>query len=733
MVDGIRSRSASPLIRIIVCLLTMLATAGCDTTSSVEKARALQAAGRFQESLEVLRELLDERPGDSEIYYLYGVALVRMGDAGLAHWSLEEASRDPEWAVDAGIALASSSFATHNWNLAVDASTRVLEVDPLNVDALRLRAEALIEMKTDNEAALSDLEKAIELDPDRLSLRVSRAAVLLPLGRIDEAEEAIESLEALARDSYAGDAELGRLCVAKAAFAHEKGDASAADLVFEECLEEFPLNAYVLRSAMAFSDARENPERATAMLRGGLERSPESVMYRDLLAARLREAGDVLAAEQILLAGTRIQPPSLARAAWGALTDHYLALEDNVAAAEAAGRAFELEVQPGQQTILAYADVLAMAGLDERALEVAEGLEEKIYRDLVHGRVLLNQHKPEEALERFDAALARWPDNAAARYYAGRASAQSGRFDRAIREYRQSIRSGAGVTDVGLVLARLHLAEGAFWPAWIAADHHFRAYPADTEILLLRVRIAAQLQNRDLVLLSLNQASAPEVRARALVVHADRSAEEHGPGAALEFLSTHPELDLRDPGNAPALRSLVAHAFDAGAPETAGTALEAALSEHPDSSAFQAIRGFALERGGAPEGSVREAYELAVELDPQNALAIGALARLEEAHGKPKAALELYARAITASPGDLTLERSAAMLSARMGRAAEAERRLEDLLRENPHDAETAIELAKLRIARGADEAGTQELVARAKRFGGGSAAERLIEVESER
>ena len=130
---------------------------------------------------------------------------------------------------------------------------------------------------------------------------------------------------------------------------------------------------------------------------------------------------------------------------------------------------------------------------------------------------------------------------------------------------------------------------------------------------------------------------------------------------------------------------------------------------------------------------MREAYELAVELDPENALAIGALARLEEARGKPEEALDLYARAITASPGDLTLERSAAMLLARMGQAGEAERRLEDLIRRNPHDAETAIELAKLRIARGADEAGTQELVARAKRFGGGSAAERLIEVESER
>ncbi|MGE4652184.1 MAG: tetratricopeptide repeat protein, partial [Myxococcota bacterium] len=204
-------------------------------------------------------------------------------------------------------------------------------------------------------------------------------------------------------------------------------------------------------------------------------------------------------------------------------------------------------------------------------------------------------------------------------------------------------------------------------------------------------------------------------------------------GAAVEFLNSYPKLDLRDPGNAPALRSLVAHAFDAGAPETAGTVLEAALSEHPDSSAFQAIRGFSLERGGAPASSVREAYELAVELDPENALAIGALARLEEARGKPEEALDLYARAITASPGDLTLERSAAMLSARMGRAAEAERRLEDLLRENPHDAETAIELATLRIARGADEAGTQELVARAERFGGSSAAERLIEVEGER
>ena len=40
--------------------------------------------------------------------------------------------------------------------------------------------------------------------------------------------------------------------------------------------------------------------------------------------------------------------------------------------------------------------------------------------------------------------------------------------DRAAEEYRQSIRSGAGFSDAGVRLARLHLAENAYEDAWNA-------------------------------------------------------------------------------------------------------------------------------------------------------------------------------------------------------------------------------------------------------------------------
>ena len=64
----------------------------------------------------------------------------------------------------------------------------------------------------------------------------------------------------------------------------------------------------------------------------------------------------------------------------------------------------------------------------------------------------------------------------------------------------------------------------------------------------------------------------------------------------------------------------------------------------------------------------------------------------------------------------------------KLGRPADAETKLDGLLREQPCDGEAARSLAELRLARGSDDERTQDLARRAVAFGGGAEAKALLE-----
>ena len=130
--------------------------------------RQLHDQGRYAASLEPLRALLEDRPDDPEVHYLYGVALRRTGESGLAVWSLQRASQDPAWEVAAGMELAAAALANHSFPAAIKAATRILESDPDHAPALSIRGAAYLGDRTQPEAALADFERLLELNPEFL-------------------------------------------------------------------------------------------------------------------------------------------------------------------------------------------------------------------------------------------------------------------------------------------------------------------------------------------------------------------------------------------------------------------------------------------------------------------------------------------------------------------------------------------------------------------------------------
>ena len=62
-----------------------------------------------------------------------------------------------------------------------------------------------------------------------------------------------------------------------------------------------PTNGFVASEAMKFYDRIGKPEKSTEVIRKAVEQAPENLSLRSHLSTRLRNHGDVEAAEKVLL------------------------------------------------------------------------------------------------------------------------------------------------------------------------------------------------------------------------------------------------------------------------------------------------------------------------------------------------------------------------------------------------------------------------------------------------
>jgi tetratricopeptide (TPR) repeat protein len=515
----------------------------------------------------------------------------------------------------------------------------------------------------------------------------------------------------------------------RATFAKEKGDLEAAERLFDEALEAHPADFLLVREALEFFDRQGRPERGVEILREALAELPTAGLFRRSLADRLRQSGDVAGAEQVLREGTGLENPAVAVESWVDLANHHHALGDYSAAAEALERAVAIQGTRDPQLVFDYADALVMAERYDQALEVARGMQVAAHRDLVEGRVALEQGRAAEALARFDAALRWWPDNEVARYYAALAAEGTGDFDRAIAEYRYSIRADPNATDARLRLARLHEAEGAGDLALVVLQHDSARNPAGFDAELVAVRVTARLgRGRQLRAHLARLAKQPGALGPSIAAAAEGVRDRQGPAAAADFIRDREQLDLTDPRNAEALRVLVGCLVDAGRAGEALAAARAAVAKHPDAAAFHAALAEALRASTAPAEQVRGAWSRALELDgDHSAAALAGLAQLAAESGDAAGALDLYARAAAEDPEDASALRASAELLVALGRREEAEAQLEQALERDPYHGATAVRLAELLLERDAELDRALLLARRGVRFGGRASAEPLV------
>jgi tetratricopeptide (TPR) repeat protein len=680
-----------------IVLAAVLGACAPRAEDELAAARELQRRGRFAESVAPLRRASDADPDLLEAHLLLGTALLQTGEAGLAVWPLRRAAEAPEHAVAAGLLLARATLEGRSMPDAVAAAGRVLALEPENVEALALRAQAYLTMEREEEA-LADVARVRELDPGSLSVLIPRVLALIALDRIDEAEVALaEAKRALeTADRPVPDALRARLCVASALFAFEKseGERSAAEGGYEACLARYPEDELAVMEAVGFYDRVGDSERATRTLREAMGRSKH---FRALLAERLAAQGDLDGAEALLREDAEARPIS---ATWFALADHQVRRERFDPALEAFEKALAADADPQPMLRFAYADTLVQAGRHERALAVARELEPEALRELVVGRVRLEQGDPAGALASFESGIRLWPNNPVARYLAGEAALRTGDFERALVHYREAVRADAAYTEAGLALARLQAALGNDVAALDAARRYVRTHPGDPEGYRLSLGIAHRLGHHAVATEALRRLWAlPGGRPTAAAEEALLLAGDRGPALALEALARS-GLDLADPANAAALRVAVAEHAALGDHAKARALAEAALAAHPDAAVLHALHGEVSEAAGEPEAA-GAAFARALELDPASPRALAGQAKIAAEAGRADEAVALYDRAAAADRSDPEPELAAAHLLLAAGSAPEAEARLTALLSRHPLSAAAALELAELLLVRG--------------------------------
>lgn len=685
---GGRKTRALPFALAILCI-------ACNGADPLEEVRSLQDEGNWQESVALLRELVDASPEDPSLHLAHGKALLAVGESTRAIWPLRKAVESEDFAVPAGVLLARALLASGNSEDAVRAASEVLVRDPHNRSSLLFRGRAQLAAKRE-ELALEDADRLIELDWGDIDAQLLRLTALLTLDREMDAEESIAELRAQLDDRDRIDLSAdARFCALEAVFTWERGQRGAGEERVEQCLREFPDQPVVVAQAVSLFDRGDDLQRANSVLRSALEIDPANPDIRFTLAQRLRAQADPQAAEELLREGTAVLEGYLP---WQALHEHYVIQEDYVKARDAMEQVLNLHPDPPVLFRLAYADDLVLVG----DLEAAEASAETLPAPASHflrGRIHLERDEPAEALAEFELGLPLWPDNPTARWLAGGAAERIGDFSNAIAHYRESVRSDASRTDAALELAELYAQMGAARDALDFAMRHLQSHPGDEEAAIVLIQISRRFgseMGRTMGLRALS--NIPEARDRATAERAIERAMQEGHEAGIAYLESLPESPERQ--GIEVLRALTRLRLEVGQSDEALSKLRSALAAEPGSVDLHLLMAEAQAATGAPRAERRRSLERARELAPQHSAALLGLAQIAVEEGRRVEAIELYDHV----PGDAPEAADARLASLELSaqapdaEAAKIERRLEGIVAAYPRNGTAALGLAR-RIA----------------------------------
>ena len=686
-------------------LLGLLLLTSCQKSidDRLADARLQQEIGSWQESVATLQKILDEEPEHAEANFLLGTAQLALSQAALAIWPLEVASRAPEHANPADLALGAAYLRLDQGDAAIAAADRVLARNPedpmVRAGAIHLRAGAHLNSRN-WEAVLEDVDRLLAIDAESVDALNLMAQALLGAGRIDEAEAALLRIwdSPTFRDTPAA----GRAGITLVKLdAYHREDLAAAERRLEALFARFPQDRSVMGFVVDFLVANGREQRAAGMLRDALERDPGDITLRARLAELQRSQGQAEEAEKLLVEATELfDSPQ----AWITLSDFYREQQRYQDALDAFERTVEL--LPGTSDLLRFrhAGLVADVGDLDRAETLARELEATAYRSVMLGRIAYLRGDADGALREFDKGLREWPNNAGARYLAAKAALSKGDLERGTEELREAVRADVDATDAGLELVLLYLNSGrpatAVGVASLLVGEVERDSPraGPARVLLARAHLAAGNEAVAREVLD-DLAKLPGQEGVVAMERARIEAAKDGPAAGVRALEAA-GLDLTDPAHEAALRMLCELDVEAGQGARALARVDAALARHPDAASFHDVRGRLLLKLERRDDAVA-AFQRALELAPDQAPVLEGQGYVLFMGGEHEQAREMFDRAAAADTTNASYPYQAAQIELSAGRAAEAETRLRETLKRDPVHAHASNDLAWILAERG--------------------------------
>jgi tetratricopeptide (TPR) repeat protein len=722
--DLIRSLFPQRVTALFASVALAVACLGCDPADPVEQAKTYLDQGRARAAIELLAPVVQEQRDNFDAHYYYGVALTMSGEGGLAEWSLRRAMNDPARRKDAGLMIVQNALQGSNPDEAVKILNEMLEDEPDNVDLLLARAEAYGKTRVHVDEVLEDVERVRDIDPSNRD--ADRAEILGYLLAVmtEEAAEALEALGERLEEEPDSESIESWYCTTMALFAKESLEKELAQERFDECVDKYPANVPVVVAATDFYREEDQVGRAIEVLERAIELYDERADsgFGPRLAELLFGLGRFEEAEALLIEATQHENLQTALAYQFQLSEFYEAqgrLEDALEQYESALAMMGELGSSTPQAEFSLADLAIRVGEFDRALEVAAELEHPPFRLMIEARVAQEREDHVRAIALYEEAARLWPDNEYARYHAARSAEQIGDFEAAIELYRHATRISVETTNAMSRIAILLYASGDAVEAYNLLNLQDQRAPLDETGELLRVELMVflgQMARVPKYLAALPQDDSLGVTPRlARVFRALRLRGESE--QAIEFASRGNSRVFAGLGGAQALEELTQAAGDnPDALERVTSMLDAAMRVRPNSAGLHAVGGLLAERRGEDAETIEAAYAAALELDPDEPIALLGRARgLVEQDAN--AALALGKHALEAESVDTERVGELALQLRNAGAETQALELFLLVLKHTPYDGTAARVLATAALASGDHSERTLDLALRAARF----------------
>lgn len=646
-------------------------------------------AGDFVKASLEFRTALQIQPASVQANYDLGLVFENLGDLQRARGFFGKAVDQNAKFVPALIHQAKVDLLVGDEDSTLQSAEAALAVEPQNAEAHALRGAVLLR-KGELEAAEAEAVKSLRSRSDNTSGIALLAGVRVKQGL------PLDALKLLDSGITANPKDVG-LRLAKIKIFDDRGDAAAAEAELKEIIVSQPHeNSYRLSLARRLI-ADKKLDEAEKLLRDGIAANPNDATLELALVAFLERSRGAAEAERELQSHVGSDTPQ----------DTY-----KFALAELYyGNNKKAEARQLMNTIA------AKSGDDKNGLAA----------QLVLARYALNDGKPGEARQLMDNVLKTDGSNGDALLLRGSLSFSEFRYVDAIADLRAALRNSPDLKPALILLARAYIATGE-----TALGHEFfdRALSEDPSNSELRVEFADQLielgqldeADRQLTLALQNEPGyGPAFMARAHLLAMQQSWPEAesvarqliaipsfaGQGHAVlgkvlasekKFADAVNELKqaLIDLPQSTAAQASLAFAYlDSGDAASAVSYAKSIVARYPkDADAYQLLGD--VEAKLSDSADAIAAYQQSIALNAAQTGSYERVVALYIEKGDYLSAMKVLAQGTQALPRNPDLRLALASVEDHLGRFEAAKSDYESVLRERPHDAAAANNLAAL-------------------------------------